>query len=172
MSKDEEYLRTVLVSSWTPNSAVKDLLVEKVIPSFNKGNEGLRKLLLRESEEVVVQLDSGELVRTARVRMDAARMDRIAEKIVRALRFYETGERFASDARFEVYWMPKNWSPEVAHRAKLVTVDPEVFQCRYFVATRDGREVSMWWMLFYESFMYVVATSTHAWEASPVVTRS
>jgi hypothetical protein len=101
-------------------------------------------------------------VRTGLLKGDAARMDRVAEKIVRALYYHVTGKVMPPEAKMNFHWRPRDWLPEAARRGRLITIDPAVFLCRYAIASRGPAEMSIWWMLFYQSLMYVVTARAPA----------
>lgn len=156
LTKDEEYFRTVLASAWIESDAARKVAEQKVHPSFNRPErDGLRKLLLANSRDIYLPSNHG-FVLTAILKADGARMDRVAEKIVRGLYYHETKKKkvMPPDAKMQFSWQPKEWLPDLALSGPWGDVDPKVFLYHYVITPDHSR--SIWWMVFYKSFMYVV----------------
>jgi hypothetical protein len=160
LAKDEEYFRTLLTTSWIQNPVATAVWEGKTRRSLNREHDGLRKLLLANMRDFYLPSSAG-LVRTGLVKADTTRMDRVAEKIVRALHYHVTTRIMSPSTTMRFHWQPDDWLKEMALRANLVNIDPDVFSCRYAIATEGSREVSIWWMLFYRSFMYVVSAHSN-----------
>jgi len=154
-AKDEEYFRLFLTAHWMPSPAARTVWEQKVRPSFERGWDGLRKRAVANMREIHLPSSEG-FVRTGMLKGDAPRMDRVAEKIVRGLYYHVAGRVMPLETKLNFYWRPPDWSPDTARRGTLITVDPAIFLCRYVIASRGSAERSAWWMLFYESLMYVV----------------
>jgi hypothetical protein len=155
---DEEYFRFVLAASWINNPKAKAVWDEKVRPSLDREEfDGLRKAVVADLRDLYVRLPGGGSALTGIYKANAARMDRVAEKIVRALYFHVTGRTLQDEARLRYHWQPKDWLRDLALRAQLINVDPDIFSCRYAITADPEHEVSIWWMRFYKSFMYVVS---------------
>ena len=160
LSKDEEYLRAVMVASASSSRAAQVVWQQKVAPSFQRDTwDGLRKQLASGMREVFLPGPGGYLPHGL-VKLDGARMDKVAEKIVRGLYCHVTGRIMPQDAEMRLHWRPKDWLPEFALRAELINIDPDVFSCRYKIAAGSPRGISIWWMLFYRTILYVV-TARH-----------
>lgn len=160
-ARDEEYFRLFLTAHWIPSPAARTVWEQKVRPSFERGWDGLRKLAVANMRDFYLPSGTG-FVRTGLLKGDAARMDRVAEKIVRALYYHVTGKVMPPEAKMNFHWRPRDWLPEAARRGRLITIDPAVFLCRYAIASRGPAEMSIWWMLFYQSLMYVVTARAPA----------
>ncbi len=156
ISQDEEYFRTILATmQWAPSPAVEEVLTQRVVPSFREDNTKLRRGLLGAMESILVETDRG-LVETGRIQIDAARMDKVAEKIVRGLYYHLRHEPMSESISFSHYWMPREPLAEEALQGGLISVDPEVFSCRYRV-TSGHPHASLWWLLFYRNVLHVVS---------------
>jgi hypothetical protein len=155
LAKDEEYFRLFLTAAWTENPVAETVWEQKVRRSFERGWDGLRKLAVANMRDFYLPSRTG-FVRTGLLKGDAARMDRVAEKIVRALYYHVTGKVMPPEAKMNLYWQPRSWLPDRPLATRLITVDPAVFSCHYAIGSRGSAEISAWWMVFYRSFMYVV----------------
>jgi hypothetical protein len=158
-AKDEEYFRAVLSGQWAAwmNSPVaKAVWTRKVRASFRPGWDGLRRRLAANTREIYLPSSEG-FVRTGVLEADSVRINRVLEKIVRALFYHLTRRAMPQRTRMDFFWQPRDWLRDIALRARLVNIDPEVFSCRYAIATEGSVEISMWWMLFYQSSMVIVA---------------
>lgn len=154
---DEEYFRLVLCASWINSPKAKAVWDEKARPSLDREEyDGLRKAVVADLRELYLPVSGGGFAAAGIYKGNVERMDRVAEKIVRGLYFHVTGRRLLDEARFRFHWQPKDWLRDMALRAQLINVDPDIFSCRYAITSDPKDEVSIWWMLFYKSFMYVV----------------
>lgn len=79
-------------------------------------------------------------------------MDRVAEEIVRGLYFYLKQRPMAAEASMRFYRQPREWLQDYALRAPLITIGSDVFSCSYVISARESRELSIWWMLFYNTY--------------------
>ena len=159
-SKDEEYLRAVMVASAMNSRPAQTVWYQKVAPSLRRDqHDGLRKLFASRMKEVFLPAPGGYLPHGL-VKLDGARMDRVAEKIVRGLYRHVTDGIMPNDAEMRFHWRPKDWLPEFALHAELINIDPDVFSCRYKIAAGSPGGISIWWMLFYRTILYVV-TARH-----------
>ena len=159
LARDEEYFRLFLTAHWIPSQVARTVWDQRVRPSFERGWDGLRKLAVANMRDFYLPSRTG-FVRTGLLKGDAERMDRVAEKVVRGLYYHVTGAAMPPESKMDFHWRPQYWLPEWAARGGLITVDPAVFMCRYALASRGPEEASIWWMLFYESLMYVVTART------------
>ena len=84
-------------------------------------------------------------------------MDRVAEKIVRALYFWKTNKVLDS-ASMRFHWQPKDWLKSYTNTLlamDLVNVDPKVFSCRFKIAAKEA----LFCMMFYRAYFYVVTVN-------------
>src|SRR5688572_2117292 len=131
LAEDEEYFRAVLLSGiWDPSPAVQELIETKLLTSFQKGNSRLRRTLLLTMKDVYLPTSNG-FASSGLLKMDATRMDRVAEKIVRGMNFHVTKRTMPRGTKMTFYWSPKASLIEEAMKGSLVNLDPEIFTCRY-----------------------------------------
>jgi hypothetical protein len=154
MAKDEEYVRAVFIAAVTRQTPITtELWNDKVRRAFERPEwDGLRKNLLKKATPIYLSED-GEFAEHGLMRIDAKRMDRVIEKILRGLYYDVWGHRLPSDATIKLIWKPNLWVPF----PNLVTdrrVDPRVFTVDYSVGSKEGSEISLWWMRFFESVEY------------------
>ena len=159
LAKDEEYFRTILAAQWIDSPSARAVWEQKVRPSFDRQRDGLRKSLLANMRDIYLPSEQG-FVQTGLLRLDDSRMDRVAEKIVRGLYFHVMGKVMPDATEMRFHWRPRDWLRDTALSARLISVDPDVFSCRYGMAAKGSKEVSIWWMLFYRSLMYVVTAQS------------
>ena len=171
LSPDEEYLRTVLTSSNVRNRSAYAVWQQKVMPWLEREEfDGLRTSLVANMRDVYLPSPGG-FMRSGLLKLDAARMDRVAEKIVRGMYYHITGNAMPLTTTMKLYWQPKNWPPhEITLSWQRIDVDPDVFSCCYAMGTKASTEFSIWWMVFYRSFVYVVTVLNKA--SSPVAVAS
>ena len=158
LAKDEEYFHTVLIDrdAWTNSPIAREVWEKRVRPSFKREEwQGLRKLLASNVTPIYLPSPTG-FTEIGILTVDRARLERVAEKIVRGLYYHLTRRIIPQTTKMSFYWRPKDWAEDIALQASLINVDPDVFSCRYGIASGESPEGSIWWMLFYRSIMYIV----------------
>jgi hypothetical protein len=136
-----------------PSRSVQELIDQKVVPSF-EGNTALKRSLLSEMQDILIQTDQG-LIPSGRIKIDAERMDRVAQKVVQGLHFHLFRRPLPEGTEWSYHWMPRNALIPEAMEGGLVNVDRDVFTCRYRVF-HGPPYGSIWWLLFYKTVLYVV----------------
>jgi hypothetical protein len=155
LAEDEEYFRTILTAGiWNPSPVVRDVIDQRVKPSFQSGNPQILRTLQSATKDFYLPTPNG-FVRSGILTLDDERMDRVAEKIVRGLHFHLTRRLMPAEVKWSFHWQPKDALMDLAMKGRVINVDPEVFTCRYQM-TQEPPFASIWWMGFYRKLLYVV----------------
>lgn len=152
----EEYLRNIAVALSETSTAAKNLWDGKVARSIQRNRllrESLRSSLVK---RVNLMSPGGIWLGSApgiRVNMDQFYPP--LEKIIRGLYRHYTGRFLPKDAAF--YWAINE--PLEGQRLKIFQSSkagisyPDIFECRFGVASEGNIEMSVWWLRFYEGLV-------------------
>jgi len=111
-SKDDEYFRFFLsIPSYWTNETARKLWKSKVISGLHKLEATIfRKSLLSLMEPVEIKTKSGIILgKSEQIKIDAERIDRIIERIVRGIYYYETKTIMPLTNQFQINFIePKD----------------------------------------------------------------
>ncbi len=167
-SKDDEYLRFVLLSGAGDDSLAFSEPFKRMMRGFNRKPALLRSVLGR-SKPVNLRTESGIYVGQGReFEMDTNRFNRIFDKITRGLFYYHFNQRLSGDyfidkslfmdSKHHQYmdYVPKEFKNRIGS-IPLHICQKDVFEYRYIVSPQD-EYTTYWFFMFYKYFLITSRT--------------
>lgn len=153
--KDEEYFRTNIstISDIETNEKVKEIW-QTTLRSLSRSH-GLRKDVISRMAPAEIKSPSGLYFGSATgISIPQDRTKRVLRKIALGLYYHHTGSRITDDFEVDVYFQPKEYSPDLLKQFRYIGYFKDVFS--YGGVFTTDSESSVWSMSFYRSVAAVV----------------
>jgi hypothetical protein len=158
---DEEYIRDRFSIAGSHDSA-RQIFKEGTRPSYTRLRERLKKvtkldLILRDLVPITVTSKEGLVLGTAEgIKIDSQRVERVSIKIIKGLYYQNIGERIPDSYKFQIYWNPPNWLPDILEKKTNWVGRFGDFFAYKGITTNSDKFVSIWWLSFYRSLGIIV----------------
>ena len=166
-AKDEEYFMASMMFTYAGDSDAGKLLWKQKLKRMYSKNRGIRSKMARTLKRKSLHTPAGLYLGKHFVQTpDFYRWDRVVEKIVRGLYYFEYGSSLLHDTSVETIYIStdERYKSIVDKNINMLNIGkrgwPGVFRYKCNEVVGNARD-SMWGLLFYEKFIFWAVTGKH-----------
>lgn len=182
---DDEYFRICAALQGYENTAAKKIWDEKVLKSSLRRSSALKRHLINNIVPLELTSPSGIFLGNVEgIKFKRDRINRVLKKIVRGLLWHHYNYVLEIKAEFVIRedklmlasphylklsgFMKAEEAQKIMMRTPILEIGRGVFKYRHAIINNNPR-YSIWWLLFYETLLFIVLVAPHGWKEDMVL---